>query len=114
MKEEKQMKTQGLYEPSLEHDNCGIGAIIQMKGIKSHQVVEDALTIVEHLEHRAGKDASGQVGDGVGILLQIPHGFFQKVFDATCTERFGVGMFFLPKDAGECKKAQEETEVRYS
>ena len=108
MKEGKQMKTQGLYEPSLEHDNCGIGAIIQMKGIKSHQVVEDALTIVEHLEHRAGKDASGQVGDGVGILLQIPHGFFQKVFDATCTERYGVGMFFLPNDAGECKKAQEE------
>ena len=69
----------GLYEPSFEHDNCGIGAVVDIKGKKSHQIVADALCIVENLEHRAGKDAEGKTGDGVGILTQIPHSFFKKV-----------------------------------
>ena len=60
--------TEGLYDPSFEHDNCGIGAIVNIKGTKTHQTVEDALKIVENLEHRAGKDAEGKTGDGVGIL----------------------------------------------
>ena len=68
----------GLYEPSFEHDNCGIGAVVNICGIKSHKTVTDALTIVETLEHRAGKDADGKTGDGVGILTQIPHPFFVK------------------------------------
>ena len=55
----------GLYDPSFEHDNCGIGAVVSIKGIKTHQTVSDALKIVENLEHRAGKDASGETGDGV-------------------------------------------------
>ena len=70
---------QGLYSPTFEHDNCGIGAVVNSKGIKSHQTVERALCIVENLEHRAGKDAEGKTGDGVGILLQISHKFFAKV-----------------------------------
>ena len=61
--------TEGLYDPSFEHDNCGIGAIVNIKGTKTHQTVEDALKIVENLEHRAGKDAEGKTGDGVGIFL---------------------------------------------
>ena len=61
----------GLYHPSFEHDNCGIGAIVNIKGIKTHETVENALKIVENLEHRAGKDGEGKTGDGVGILLQI-------------------------------------------
>ena len=60
-----------LYEPSFEHDNCGIGAVVNIDGSKSHRIVDSALSIVEKLEHRAGKDASGETGDGVGILLQI-------------------------------------------
>ena len=75
------MKTpggQGLYCPQFEHDNCGIGAVVDIHGRKSHQTVADALTIVEHLEHRAGKDAEGKTGDGVGILLQISHDCFAK------------------------------------
>ena len=72
-------KTHSLYDPSFEHDNCGIGAVVNIKGEKSHKVVDDALTIVETLEHRAGKDADGKTGDGVGILSQIPHAFFSKV-----------------------------------
>ena len=62
---------QGLYDSSLEHDNCGIGAVVNIKGLKSHETVSNALKIVENLEHRAGKDAEGKTGDGVGILVQI-------------------------------------------
>lgn len=69
---------QGLYRPQFEHDNCGIGAVVDMKGRKSRNTVEQALRIVENLEHRAGKDAEGKTGDGVGILLQISHRFFRE------------------------------------
>ena len=68
----------GLYSPQFEHDNCGIGAVVDIKGRKSHKTIDDALQIVEHLEHRAGKDAEGKTGDGVGILTQISDKFFQK------------------------------------
>lgn len=93
----------GLYRPEFEHDNCGIGAVVNIKGIKTHQTVENALSIVENLEHRAGKDAEGKTGDGVGIMLQISHRFFSK----TCSELgiflgderdYGIGMFFFPQD----------------
>ena len=63
----------GLYDPRFEHDNCGIGAIVNIKGIKTHKTVENALSIVENLEHRAGKDAEGKTGDGEGIMLQVSH-----------------------------------------
>ena len=75
----EQKTTLGLYDPQFEHDACGIGAVVDIKGRKSHQTVDDALSIVERLEHRAGKDAEGKTGDGVGILLQISHKFFSKV-----------------------------------
>lgn len=85
----------------LEHDNCGIGAVVNIKGEKTHRVVSQALEIVENLEHRAGKDAEGKTGDGVGILLQISHSFFRKVCKieqiAIGNEReYGIGMFFFP------------------
>ena len=92
----------GLYDPQFEHDACGIGAVVDIKGRKSHQTVSDALSIVERLEHRAGKDAEGKTGDGVGIMLQISHRFFTKVADelniSLGNEReYGVGMFFFPR-----------------
>lgn len=68
----------GMYDPSFEHDNCGIGAVVNIKGVKSHKTVEDALSIVENLEHRAGKDAEGKTGDGVGIMVQISINFSLK------------------------------------
>ncbi|MCR5673228.1 MAG: glutamate synthase large subunit [Lachnospiraceae bacterium] len=95
------MKT--LYEPQFEHDNCGVGSIININGKASHEIVSDALSIVENLEHRAGKDAEGETGDGVGIMTQIPHKFMVKV----CKElgiklkdarSYGVGMFFFPQE----------------
>ena len=106
----QKMKT--LYEPSFEHDNCGIGAVVDIKGKKSYGIVDKALSIVEKLEHRAGKDASGETGDGVGILLQISHTFFEKackkgeivspdgeICSSLGGERdYGVGMFFFPRD----------------
>ena len=64
----QQNTEQGLYSPDFEHDNCGIGAVVNIKGQKSHDTVANALKIVENLEHRAGKDAEGKTGDGVGIL----------------------------------------------
>jgi len=93
----------GLYRPEFEHDNCGIGAIVNIKGIKTHQTVADALSIVENLEHRAGKDAEGKTGDGVGIMLQISHKFFSRA----CSDLgiflggerdYGIGMVFFPQD----------------
>ena len=90
----------GLYNKNYEHDACGIGAVVSIKGIKSHKVVDDALKIVEKLEHRAGKDADGKTGDGVGIMLQISHKFFTKHtdFDLGAERDYGIGMFFFPQD----------------
>ena len=90
----------GLYDERFEHDACGIGAVINIKGKKEHKVVDDALKIVEKLEHRAGKDASGEVGDGVGIMVQISHSFFAKHsgFELSDERNYGVGMFFFPQD----------------
>ena len=85
----------------IEHDACGIGTVVQIDGKQSYDVVDKALHIVEKLEHRAGKDASGKVGDGVGILLQISDDFFKKTLkkeNITLPEYYGVGMFFLPRN----------------
>ena len=85
----------------IEHDACGIGTVVQIDGKQSYDVLDKALHIVEKLEHRAGKDASGKVGDGVGILLQISDDFFRKTLkkdNIKLPEHFGVGMFFLPRN----------------
>lgn len=105
-----------LYRPEFEHDNCGIGAVVNIKGIKTHATVEQALTIVETLEHRAGKDAEGKTGDGVGILLQISHRFFSKVtkelgLDIGGEREYGIGMFFFPQDELERNQAKKMLEI---
>ena len=85
----------------IEHDACGIGTVVQIDGKQSYDVLDKALHIVEKLEHRAGKDASGKVGDGVGILLQISDDFFRKTLkkdNIKLPEHYGVGMFFLPRN----------------
>lgn len=105
-----------LYDQQQEHDNCGIGAIVNIHGKKSHQTVSDALKIVENLEHRAGKDASGETGDGVGIMLQISHKFFSKIgrdlqLDLGEERDYGVGMFFLPTDAKSRNRVKKMFEI---
>ena len=112
----KKAKEDGLYDPRFEHDNCGIGAVVNIKGVKSHATVENALKIVENLEHRAGKDAEGKTGDGVGILLQISHKFFKKVtkslgFEIGGEREYGVGMFFMPQDELKRKREMKMFEI---
>ena len=109
-------RNRGLYDERFEHDACGIGAVVNIKGKKSYQTVDDALKIVEKLEHRAGRDATGETGDGVGILLQISHRFFsQAAREAGITlgeERdYGVGMFFFPQDVLKRNQAMKMLEI---
>lgn len=116
MKNYMEQETKSLYREQFEHDNCGIGAVVNSKGIKSHRTVENALKIVENLEHRAGKDAEGKTGDGVGILLQISHKFFQKV----CKElgislgeerEYGIAQFFFPQEELQRNQAKKMFEI---
>ena len=109
-------KEQGLYSPRFEHDNCGIGAVVNIKGEASRQVVDNALTIVEKLEHRAGKDAEGKTGDGVGILVQMPYSFFieeseKNGYDIGGKGDFGVGMFFFPQNELKRNQAKKLFEI---
>ena len=106
----------GLYDPAFEHDACGIGALVDIKGCQSYETVDSALKIVEKLEHRAGKDAEGKTGDGVGILLQISHQFFQKAATECGIQLgeardYGVGMFFFPQDTLRRNQAKKMFEV---
>jgi glutamate synthase (NADPH) large chain len=93
----------GLYSPSFEHDSCGIGFVANIKSSKSHQIVSDALTILENMEHRGACGCEHNTGDGAGIMIQVPHEFF---FDE-CSKlgahlpafgKYGVGVLFFPKD----------------
>ena len=92
-----------LYQSELEHESCGVGAIVDLSGKATHRTVDQALSIVERLAHRAGSDALGTTGDGVGIMTNLPH----ALFSAWAQEEgislgepgdYGVGMFFLPED----------------
>lgn len=99
-----------------EHDACGIGAVVHIDGKADGKVVDQALSIVEKLEHRAGKDASGEVGDGVGILLQISHRLFKKVaqsleINLPPQHHYAIGMFFFPQDKQEQQKAMRTFET---
>ncbi len=111
-----EQRTPKLYDPAFEHDACGIGAVVDIHGKKSHAVVEQALSIVEKLEHRAGKDASGKTGDGVGILLQISHKYFSRVLkeagiNVGAERTYAVGMFFFPQQTLARNQAKKMFEV---
>lgn len=93
----------GLYNSSFEHDACGIGAVVNIKGKKSNKIINDALDILENLKHRGGTGADENTGDGAGILIQIPHNFFKRV----CNDKninlpengeYAVGVLFLPNE----------------
>ena len=109
-------KNYPLYSPRFEHDACGIGAVVDLKGGRSYQTVDNALKIVEKLEHRAGKDAAGETGDGVGLMLQVPHKLMVKAAAADGItlggERdYGVGMFFFPNDRLKRAQAKKMMEI---
>ena len=97
---------QGLYDPTQEHDSCGVGFVVNIKGRKSHKLVQQALEVVINLLHRGACGCEVNTGDGAGILLQLPHRFFQKEasrIGMTLPESgaYGVGMIFLPRDDDE-------------
>ena len=100
---------QGLYSPSNEHDACGMGFVVNIKGVKSHALVHQALEVLVHLEHRGACGCEPNTGDGAGILMQIPHAFFTAVCDFDLPEAgaYGVGMLFMPNDASERAQCEE-------
>lgn len=102
MRNERWSKKQGLYCPDMEHDACGMGFVVNIKGAKSHTIIADALTVLENLNHRGASGADENTGDGAGILVQIPHLFFKREcevlgFDLPEKGDYGVGMIFAHK-----------------
>jgi glutamate synthase (NADPH/NADH) large chain len=102
----------GLYDPAYEHDACGIGFVAHIKGIKAHQNVDDALTILENMEHRGACGCEINTGDGAGIMIQIPHEFFfdellQKGIHLPDINEYGVGFIFFPAEKGMKEECQE-------
>ena len=100
------MSSQGLYEPSTEHDACGVGFVVDIQGRKSHKIVENSLTILKNLIHRGACGCEENTGDGVGMLTQLPHKFFTRVCDEIGVSLpksgyYGAGMVFLPTDAAQ-------------
>ena len=94
---------QGLYDPRFEHDNCGIGCLVNIKGKRSHKIINDAIEILKNLTHRGGVGSEPDTGDGAGILIQIPHTFMKKVCNNEGIRLpkagdYGVGMLFLSPD----------------
>ncbi|MDQ7093114.1 glutamate synthase large subunit [Desulfosporosinus sp. PR] len=106
-------KKQGLYDPALEHDACGMGFVVNIKGEKSHAIIDEALTVLENLSHRGASGADENTGDGAGITVQIPHDFFKREcevlgFDLPAKGSYGVGMVFAHKYE-DFRKIQIET-----
>lgn len=104
---------QGLYDPFYEHDSCGAGFVVNIKGVPSHLIVDQALTILENLAHRGACGCEPDTGDGAGILVQMPHAFLVKEcaalgFDLPEPRYYGAGMFFLPQDA-DLRRSFEQT-----
>jgi glutamate synthase (ferredoxin) len=109
-------RKQGLYDPRFEHDACGIGFVVNIKGEKSHEIVQQALTVLQNLDHRGACGCEDNTGDGAGILLQVPHAFLQHAcngigFQLPRPGQYGVGMLFLPPDREQrhqCERRFEE------
>jgi len=104
---------QGLYDPQFEHDACGLGFVVNMKGRKSHQMVSDALKILVNLDHRGACGCEANTGDGAGILIQVPHDFFvteaaRLGFKLPAVGQYGVGQVFLPKNPTEREAIKKE------
>ena len=96
-------KKQGLYDPFFEHDACGVGFVVDMKGRKSHQILQQAIQVLENLDHRGAAGSEPNTGDGAGVLMQMPHTFFLEVckkarISLPAQGEYGVGVVFLPRN----------------
>jgi glutamate synthase (ferredoxin) len=103
---------QGLYDPQFEHDACGVGFVVNVKGRKSHEIIRQALTILLNLDHRGACGCETNTGDGAGILMQMPHAFMKKVcagagIDLPAEGHYGAGIIFLPPDASERRECEQ-------
>ena len=106
---------QGLYDPRFEHDACGVGFVVHVKGQKSHRIVADALTILLNLRHRGACGCEDNTGDGAGILMQMPHGFLRQVCDEAeirlpGEKQYGCGLVFLPPNPEQRRRCEGEFE----
>lgn len=101
----------GLYDPAYEHDACGVGMVVQTKGVKSHTIVENGLRVLENMTHRGAENADNKTGDGAGIMLQIPHEFILlQGIPVPEKGHYGTGLVFLPKD----ESAQESCLITFT
>lgn len=103
---------QGLYRDTFEHDSCGIGAVVNVNGSKSHETISDALFMLSNMEHRGGRGSDPKTGDGAGILIQIPHSFLKEItsragFEIPNEGSYGIGMTFFPKNKQLYKKSKQ-------
>ena len=109
-------RQQGLYVPEFEHDNCGAGFICSLNGEKTNKIIHDALEILIKLEHRGAVSSDGKTGDGAGILIDIPHLFFNKACDFKLPKpkEYAVGMVFLPQSTNQYSYCNNilETEIK--
>jgi glutamate synthase (NADPH/NADH) large chain len=113
---QKTEATTGLYDPQNEHDSCGLGFIANVKGVKTHKIIQDGIKILENLEHRGATGADPLMGDGAGMLIQIPHEFFVAEctavgFDLPSAGQYSVGFFFTPKDKKSQKLIKDSIET---
>ena len=108
------MREQGLYHPSMEHDACGVGFVVKIDGTRSHQVVCDGVQILKSLVHRGAVGGDLKTGDGAGMIVQIPHKFFQKdlKFKLPGDGEYGAGMLFLPKNSKDSERARKMIEAQ--
>src|ERR671939_283110 len=102
----------GLYDPTFEHDACGIGAVADLSNRRSHETVSKALWVLDHLEHRGASGAEIDTGDGAGILLQVPDEFLREVagFELPERGRYGVGFVFLPREEDRRREVEATVE----
>jgi glutamate synthase (ferredoxin) len=106
---------QGLYDPANEHDACGVGFVVDIKGRKSHRILQQAIQVLRNLDHRGACGCEVNTGDGAGVLLQIPHRFLEGVaeqnsFTLPAPGEYGSGLIFLPRNAGERRKLEQRFE----
>jgi len=109
------ISAQGLYDPRNEHDSCGVGFVAHIKGSKSHEIVSQGLLILRNLDHRGAVGADALMGDGAGILIQIPDAYFREEMTKQGVAlpppgEYGVGQVFLPKESASRLACEQELE----